>query len=602
MLLGKYINRYYLRYWFFFLIGILSLVAVDLAQLFQPEFLGQIVDHLDLVSKGAPLDTAMISDICLKILLIAGVMFLGRMLWRYTLFNASQRIEAGLRHQMFLKSERLSQRYYHETKVGSIMSWFTTDLETIEEYTGFGTVQMVDAFFLGVLVLIKMFSLDWVMTLFALIPMIFIIIWGALVEKYMALKWEERQKAYDSLYDFTQENFTGIRVIKAFVKETSELHAFAKVARKNKDANISFVRVAVGFDVVIEIIIALILCMIIGFGAWFVYAFTTEAPIVIFGHPIALSAGSLITFIGYFDTLIWPLIAMGSLVTMFSRARTSLKRVNAYLDIEEEIHDNPDDEVLSGVSGKIEFRHCSFSYPVKKPREILHDVSFTVEPGETIGVVGRIGSGKSTLMTLLTRLYNLPEDTILIDGKDIMKCTIASVREQIAFVPQDNFLFSASVSDNISFSKEDASPEEIRQAAVFADVAENIEEFDQGYDTVTGERGVTLSGGQKQRIAIARAFLKDAPIMIFDDSVSAVDVKTEETILNHIREMRKGKTTLIVASRVSTVSRLSRVLVLNEGSVEAFDSPERLMEISPTYKKMVVLQELEKEVEGGGRS
>ena len=607
MLFGKYINKYYAKYWYFFLLGVIALIAVDIAQLFEPEYLGQIVDYLS----GEPVNDgfAFVGERCLKLLLIAAVMFAGRMAWRFTLFNASQRIEAGLRREMFLKGERLSQRYFHETKVGSIMSWFTTDLETIEEFLGFGTVSMVDALFLGILVIVRMIRMDWVLSFFAFIPMILIVIWGALVEKWMGMKWEQRQKEYDRLYDFTQENFTGIRVIKAFVKETAELRQFVKVAKKNRDANISFVRVSVFFDAVIEAIIAAIMSMLVGFGSWFVYSFVTGSPVVIFGHAVELTAGNLVTFIGYFDILVWPLIAMGTLVTMFSRARASMKRVAAYMDAPEEISDAPGAKPLENVRGRIEFRGLSFAYPVsadggdvKKDdagNSVLKDVSFTVEPGETIGIVGRIGCGKTTLVSLLTRLYNIEPGRLFIDGQDIMDCTLESVRNAVAVVPQDCFLFSDTVRGNIAFSDSAASDEQVREAARFADVADNIEAFTDGYGTVTGERGVTLSGGQKQRISIARAYLKDAPIMILDDSVSAVDVKTEENILRNIKEKRAGKTTLVIASRISTVSHMSRVLVLNEGRVEAFDRPEALAEMSPTYKKMVMLQELEAETEGG---
>ena len=594
MLFSKHLNKYYARYWYFFLVGIFALVAVDYVQLYQPEFLGELVDSL----KDGTATLSSVTRIVTGLLIVAAVMFGGRMLWRYTLFNASLRIQAGLRREMFLKSERLSPTYYHATKVGSIMSWFTTDLETIEEFTGFGTVQLVDAFFLGILVILRMFRLDWALALLSMIPMVLIIVWGGLVEKYMALKWEQRQGEYDKLYDFTQENFTGIRVIKAFVKETSEIHAFAKVAKKNADCNVGFVRVSVLFDVVIELIIALISAMILGFGGWFVYSTVAGNPIAVFGHPIELSAGELITFFGYFDTLIWPMIALGSLVTMLSRARASMKRVSAFLDAEEDVKNPERPVVLSDVKGGVEFRHLTFSYP-GVDLQILEDVTLKIEPGETIGVVGRIGRGKTTLVTILTRLYNVPKGTVFIDGKDIMDCDLASVRAAVALVPQDSFLFSSPIRDNIGFSRDDPSIEAVREAAEFADVASNVEEFKDGYDTVTGERGVTLSGGQKQRVSLARAYLKDAPILILDDSVSAVDLKTEEKILHNIREKRAGKTTIVVASRVSTVSHFSRIIVLSDGRVEAFDTPENLLKISPTYQKMVYLQELEKEVEGG---
>ncbi len=597
MLFGKYLKKYYKKYWFMYLAAIATLIVIDYIQLYEPVFLGEIVDHL---SSGGPVDTAFIGAVCLKLIGIALIMFLGRMLWRFTLFGASQRIEAGLRRDMFEKSERLSQKYYHSTKVGSIMSWLTTDLETIEEYTGFGTVQLVDATFLGVLVIVRMFMLDWVMTVFALIPMSLIIIWGALVEKFMAARWEDRQQKYDSLYDFAQENFTGISVIKAFVKETSELHAFAKVAKKNKDANIAFVRVSILFDTLIEVIIAVILTIIFGLGAWFVWAWVGGFPVVIFGHTIELTTGNFITFIGYFDILIWPMIALGSLFSMRGRAKASLKRVTEFMDAPEDVKDKEDAAELTDVKGGIEFKGLTFAYPSSPENAVLKDVSLKINPGELIGVVGRVGCGKTTLMTLLLRLYNIEPSTVFIDGRDVMDCTLESVRRSVAFVPQDNFLFSDTVAENISFAVTDAAREDVVRAAEFADVADNIEEFPNKYETVTGERGVTLSGGQKQRVSIARAYLKDAPIMVLDDSVSAVDVKTEETILNNIKNKRAGKTTIIIASRVSSVAHADRILVLSDGEVEAFDTPEKLISLSPTYAKMVYLQELEKEAEGGG--
>ncbi len=598
MLLGKHLNKYYARYWYLFLLGVAALVAVDYVQLYEPLYLGQIVDHL---SGEGEVDASFVGSLCLRLLGIAGVMFAGRMLWRFTLFNASQRIESGLRRAMFEKSERLSQNYYHATKVGSIMSWLTTDLETIEEYTGFGTVQIVDGAFLGILVIVRMFLFDWVMTVFALIPMILIIVWGALVEKFMALRWEDRQKKYDALYDFTQENFTGISVIKAFVKETHEIHAFSKVARKNQEANVGFARVSIIFDTLIEVIIAVIFSMILGFGSWFVWAAVTGNPVSIFGHVIDLTPGGLITFLGYFDTLIWPMIALGSLVSMHGRARASLKRITEFLDAEEDVKDPENAVTPEEVKGGFEFRGLTFAYPASPEVEVLKDVSLAVRPGELIGVVGRVGSGKTTLLTLLTRLYNVPEGTVFVDGTDIMRWRIASLRAAVAFVPQDHFLFSDTVANNIGFAVDDATPEDLRRAADFADLTENIDAFPDGFETVTGERGVTLSGGQKQRVAIARAYLKDAPILIMDDSVSAVDVKTEETILENIRRERSGKTTVIIASRVSSVAHADRILVLNDGGVEAFDAPARLMDLSPTYRRMVELQELEKEVEGGKR-
>ncbi len=594
MLFGKYINKYYLKYSWLFLLGIIGLVAVDVFQLFIPEYLGKLVDLFD----GSAIDKAALKEIILGVIVVALVMFFGRVMWRLSIFNASQRIEADLRHNMFLKAERLSQRYYHENKVGTVMAWFTTDLETIEEFFGWGSVMLVDAMFLSVLALYKMFTLDWVLSCILLIPLVLIVVWGMLVEKFMALKWEQRQTEFDKLYDFSQESFTGIRVIKAFVKETQQLHAFAKIAKRNKDANIELVKVSVIFDAIIEIIISAIMALILGLGGYFVYKYSIGAPVAIFGHTVDMSAGGLITFVGYFDTLVWPMIALGQVVSMRSRSKASLKRITNFLDQEEEIHNPENAYVLADVKGDVTFSDFSFAYP-NTDADVLKNVSVDIKAGESVGVVGKIGSGKTTLVNTLLRLYNIDKGKVFIDGHDVMDCDIQSVRDAIGYVPQDNFLFSDKVKNNIAFSCETLDMDKVYEAAKFADVHSNIQDFTEGYDTISGERGVTLSGGQKQRISIARAYIKDAPIMILDDSVSAVDVKTEETILANIRNQRKGKTTIVIASRVSTVSHLDKILVLNNGEVEAFDTPQRLAQISPTYNKMVYLQKLEREVEGG---
>jgi len=603
MVFERHMRKYYLRYIFLYILGIASLIAVDYAQTYIPEFLGNIVSIIKdetngLIEYNKALEN--VTKIAVSLLIVAGVMFLGRMLWRFTLFNASGRIESSLRHDMFLKSEKLSQKYYHENKVGSIMSWFTSDLETIEEYCGFGTVQLVDALFLGILVIVKMIQLDYILALISFIPMILIIVWGFLIEKFMSKKWTERQECFDSLYDYTQETFTGIRVIKAFVKETAQIHAFAKIAKKNKDTNVSFARVSVIFDVLIEIIIAAIMSMILMIGGYAVYSCVTGNPMNIFGHVVNLDAGKLVTFISYFDLLVWPMIAMGATVALRSRAKASLRRVVNFLDAPEDIKNPENPYVLENVKGNISFKNFTFKYPdAQAGNNSLKDVTFEIKAGESIGIVGKIGCGKTTLVNSLLRLYNVGKGEIFIDGHDLMDCDIKSIRNAIAYVPQDNFLFSDKIYNNIAFSDRAIDRVKIENAAKFADVHDNIADFKNGYDTLSGERGVTLSGGQKQRIAIARAYLKDSPIMIMDDSVSAVDVKTEETILQNIHEQRKGKTTIVIASRVSTVSKLDKILVLKDGEVEAFDTPKNLLNISPTYKKMVYLQELEKEVEGG---
>ena len=585
-------KKYYKRYLILFIIGIVANVVVDYVQLFIPEFLG---DMVDIVSLNTNVIFDDIKKIVYSLIIVAFTLFIGRIIMRFTILVASAKIDRDIRHDMFLKTERLSQRYFHENKVGSIMSSFTTDIEAIGDFTGWGTVMIIDALFLGVMALYKMIRLDMFLTMITLIPMLALIVWGNKVEKAMSDKWTERQKSFDKLFDFTQENFTGIRVIKAFVKEAQEFKAFSKVAKENSDVNIDFAMMSVRFDVCIELLIGAVVALLMGLGGTCVYYYVTGNPVVLFGHSIILTAGKLVTFIGYVDVLIWPMIAMGQILQMFSRFKSSSKRVFDYLDEEEEIHNVDNPISLDDCKGEITFNHFSFIYP-DGSNESLKDISFKINPGELIGVVGKIGSGKTTLVNSLLRLYNIEKNQILIDGVDIMDLDIKNLRDNIAYVPQDNFLFSSTVQENIAFSNKRMSIDKVKSAANFADVHENITNFKDGYNTMTGERGVTLSGGQKQRISIARAYAKDAPIMIMDDSVSAVDVKTEEAILSNIQEKRAGKTTIIIASRISTVSKADRILVLKDGELEAFDSPENLLKVSPTYQKMVYLQKLESEL------
>ncbi len=588
MLFGKYINQYYKKYWYLFVAGIIVLITIDYVQTLLPEALGDIVN---MFQTGTPTENA-VMDIALRVVLIAFVMAIGRALWRVLIFNASSRIETGIRDAMFRKSERLSQTYLHQNPVGTILNWFSTDVEAIGELTGFGTIMLVDATFMSILVIVKMFFVNWFISIIILVPMLLIVIWGMLVEKIMSKKWEIRQQANDELYDFSQENFTGIRVIKAFVKEKQQLHAFAKVAWKNKEVNINFARISVFFDVCIEVLIGLIFGIALALGGYLAYMSFHGEPL--FG--LNLNSGELTEIISYFGMLVWPMIALGQIFSMLSRAKASLHRITVFLDSDEDITNPENAIVLKDVKGKIEFRDFSFRYP-DSDMDSISNLSLTIKPGETIGVVGKIGSGKSTLVNALARLYNVKEGTVFIDDVDIMHADLGSLRDCIGYVPQDNFLFSDEIANNIAFSSPGAPIERVQEAADFANVNEDIKHFPNQYQTVSGERGVTLSGGQKQRISIARAYFKDAPILVLDDSVSAVDTKTEEGILANIKEKRAGKTTILIASRVSTVSKLDRIIVLNDGALEGIGTHAQMMKHSPTYQKMVMLQELEGEKE-----
>lgn len=590
MLFGKHVNKYYLKYFWYFFFGVVALIAVDYVQLLVPEEIANLVDGF---TKGEI--TSFTSPVFLKAIItifgVAIVMFIGRFAWRRCILGEAIRIQADLRKEMFIKTEVLSQRYYKENKTGAILAYFSNDLETIEEVFGFGIVQLIDGVFLSALSLIKMFSINVTLTFISLIPLLLLLSCAFIVDKYMERKYEKRQKAFEDMSDFSQENFTGIRVIKAFVKEAKELRHFAKENKKNKDANIEFVRFNAMLDVAINLLIYSVIIIIFCMGGWFIYQGTQ-------GIDTGFTAGDIIEFIGYFNSIIWPIFALASIINLTARGRTSLRRISSLLDEKVEICDNGEVITPEDIKGGITFKNFSFAYPDDPNQNALENINFEIKAGETVGIIGKIGCGKSTLVNMLFRLYNVEEETLFIDGYDIMKLPIKLVRNSIGYAPQDNFLFSDTIRKNISFANDEISDELVKEAAEFSAVRDNIESFQDGYQTMIGERGVTLSGGQKQRISISRAVVKDPAILVLDDSVSAVDIKTEETILKNIKKLRKGKTTILIASRVSTVEKLDKVLVLKEGKVEYFGTNKECLEHSPTYKRMVELQTLENELEG----
>ena len=590
MVFGKYVNKFYKKYFWHFFFGILTVIFVDYIQLFIPAITGRIIDSITNggISEG---NWQFLIEQIIYIALVGLGMFVGRFLWRICIFGEAVLVQSDLRFDMFEKTEKLSQRYYKVNKTGAILSYFSNDLETIEESFGFAIVQMIDGVFLLVMSLVKMFKLQGVLTLLLLIPVVLLGLCAFFVDKLMEKKYEKRQKAFEDMSDYAQENFTGIRVIKAFVKERKELKQFAKEAKKNKDTNIEYVKVSSLLEVLFNALIYVIFGIILLGGSYLVYLNIKS------GGVEGITIGSLIEFIGYADTLIWPIFALAGTINLIARARTSLKRISNLLDEKVEI---VDDKVVcpTDLKGEIEFKNFNFAYPDDENTLILKDVNIKIKAGETIGIVGKIGSGKSTLVNMLFRLYNVEDNTLFIDGYDIMHLPIRMVRDTIGYCPQDNFLFSDSIRNNIAFSNPDMSLEEVEKAAEFADVRSNIEEFKDKYETLIGEKGVSLSGGQKQRISIARAIVKDPKILVLDDSVSAVDVKTEETILHNIQKNRKGKTTILIASRVSTVKALDKIIVMNDGKVEAFGTHEECLKNSKTYTRMVELQSLEKEMEG----
>ena len=590
MIFGKYINRYYLKNAPVLLLGLAALLTVDYIQLLIPRLyrlvingvnLGQVVVDGQTVAFGKEV---LFQHICLPMIYIIILMVLGRFLWRVCFFGSAVRVTADLRERMFDHSRQLSQQYYQVNKVGNLMSLYTNDLDTIQECFGDGVLMFFDALTLGLLALYKMWNMDHQLTLLALIPALLMLAIGTVMGKTMTKTWEKRQQAFSDLSDFAQENFSGIAVIKAFVKELKELIAFRKLNKENEKINVEYTRISVLLEIMVTLFVESVICVILGFGGYLVYV----------GQ---FNAGQLVEYIGYFEAIVWPIMAVSMLIEKSSRGKASLNRITELLDAPIDVADRPGVPDLANVQGGVEFRDLTFRYPDGE-FDVLKNISFTIQPGERVGIVGKTGAGKTALVDLLLRTYNVPDGTLFVDGKDVNTVSIHSVRNACAYVPQGNFLFSDTIAHNIGFGVDDATREDIDRAAALADVRDNIVDFKDGYETVLGERGVTVSGGQKQRISIARALLKNAPILILDDSVSAVDTRTEKIILDNLKASRAGKTTLLIAHRISTVEGLDKIIFLEDGRVEAVGPHDSLYASCPEYRRMVDLQRLEDEVGG----
>ena len=589
MIFGKHINRYYLRYAPMLILGALALILVDYMQLVIPELYGAVIEGFE---TGFVTDEAtkivyafdlnyVLDKICRPMLFVILSLVFGRFLWRVCFFGAGIKLETDLRGKMFDRCKDLSQQYYQVNKVGNMMSFFTNDLATVQECFGWGIMMFFDAVVLGGLAIIKMFRMKPSLTLLCLIPMTLLLICSLIVGKYMSKKWEKRQEAFSMLSDFSQETFAGIAVIKAFVKEAHELWEFKKLTKNNEDRNVEYVKLSTLLHVALTLLIESVVCVILGYGGYLV-------------HTGIFKAAELVEFIGYFNAVIWPIMAVSELIGMHAQGKASLKRIGELLDSKPDVFDREGVESVEAIRGDIEFKNLTFRYPDGE-FDVLENVSFKIEAGERVGIIGRTGSGKTTLVDLILRTYNVPEGTVFIDGVDVNKLPIKTVRANAAYVPQDNFLFSDTIENNISFATDGGTHDDVEYAAKMADVHDNISDFMLGYESILGERGVTVSGGQKQRISIARALMKNAPILILDDSVSAVDVKTEKAILENLRSMRKDMTTLLIAHRVSTIEQMDKIIFIDEGRIVAVGKYGELYESCPDFKNLVDLQKLDEE-------
>jgi len=585
LLFGKHINHYYFRYLPALLLGVASLVMVDYMQLVIPEFYRTVVNGLidgTAVADGAvvPFDMPYLLDrVCLPMIVVILCMVAGRFLWRVCFRGAAVRMETDLRGRMFDHCKDLSQQYYQVNKVGNLMTLFTNDLETVQDCFGWGVLMFCDALFLGIMALLKMFTMHPLLTLLSMIPMAFLLAIGAVLDHHLEKRWDARQAAFSSLSDFSQETFSGIAVVKAFVKETVKLMAFRDINKTNEETNVAHTKLSTLLNVLVTLFVESIICVILGYGGYLV-------------KQDIFDAGQLVEFIGYFTAIVWPIMAISQLIEMRSRGKASLKRIGELLEAKPDVVDRPGVAEPAPLQGNIEFRHLTFRHPGAE-YDALTDITFSIRAGEHVGIIGKTGAGKTTLVDLLLRTYNVPDGTLFMDGQDVNSLPIRTVRQYCAYVPQDNFLFSDTIANNIAFAVGETDGNTIREAAKMADIHDNIEEFTDGYETMLGERGVTVSGGQKQRISIARALLKDAGMLILDDAVSAVDVKTEKEILTNLRRIRDGKTTILIAHRISTIENMDKIVFIDDGRLIAVGTHEELYAGCPAYHNMVELQRLD---------
>jgi ATP-binding cassette subfamily B protein len=587
MIFGKHINQYYIKYVLWLSIGLVALTAVDYLQLIVPNLYQMVINGINqgyVTVNGIQMEFTMdflLDKICMPMVGVILSMVVGRFLWRICIFGSAIKVETDMRNNMFSHITNLSQQYYQVNKVGNLMSLFTNDLDTVQDCYGSGFLMFFDALILGSLSVVKMWNMNPLLTSLSMIPMLLLLAVSTVIGKYMMKKWDIRQAAFSKMSDFSQESFSGIAVIKAFVKEAKELLAFKKLNKENEKANVDFTKASVLLRILVTLFVESVICVILGYGGYLV-------------HGGIFNAGQLVEFIGYFTAIVWPIMAVSELIDMTSRGKASLKRISELLDAIPDVVDKEDVHDLGDVQGAIEFRSLTFRYP-GSDLDSLQDVSFIINSGESVGLVGRTGSGKTTLVDLLLRTYNVPDGTIFIDGKDINSVPIRQVREVSAYVPQDNFLFSDTITRNIAFGTDNLNEDAVVLAARLAYVDDNIREFSDSYDTVLGERGVTISGGQKQRISIARALMKNSPILIMDDSVSAVDTKTERVILDNLKTTRAGRTTILIAHRISTIEKMDKIIFIDDGRIIAVGTHTELYETCPNYRRMVYLQKLEEE-------
>lgn len=575
--------------WFFkqekkaYVIGIFLLSFVAFLQMVPPKIIGIVVDEI----QAGVLTKSGLFIWCLVLAVSALLMYVFRYVWRTMIFGSAVKLTRQLRKRIYDHLTNMSQSFYQKYRTGDLMAHATNDLQEIQQTAGSGVLTFVDSLTIGSFVIIAMaVTISWKLTLISLIPMPLVAILAHIYGKHLHQRFRGAQEAFSSLNDKTQESISGIKVIKTFGQEKEDIESFRMQSADVVHKNVRVARIDALYDPTISIIVGLSFFLAVSFGAKFVLS----------GE---LTIGQLITFTAYLGLLIWPMLAFGWFFNIVERGRASYDRVTKLLAEEAEIVDEPD-AISTIPSGKITYAIRSFTYPGEE-EPVLKDIHFTANEGDTIGIVGKTGAGKTTLLKLLIREHDVDDGEIVFGGRNITKYKINSLRAAIGYVPQDHFLFSTTVAENIAFSNPEATIGMIEKVAKIAHMHEDITQFADGYETIVGERGVSLSGGQRQRISIARALLMDPEVLVLDDSLSAVDASTEEAILTALKENRAGKTTFITAHRLSAIQHANLILVLENGEIVQRGTHDQLMEEDGWYQAMFLQQQLEDLVEQGGK-